>query len=228
MPIKARPFTTKIGEVEVEGLFEEENFVFRFYGLVTFRPPLTSIGEDNFGKFAILEETEISHPDGFALSVETNYDPELGCEWGYVVSLRRNETSDRDYLQDILKSKGIDPESVILVTPPRQLTSVYFNPRGVMDGSAQLGPETETGTENVEAVLMLEKVRSSAAHRILFLSHAVRQMSRPDRMITTGEVRNVVATGVVIEDYPTDYRGPRLLTFGQGIERPADSYSLLA
>lgn len=42
MPIKARPFTTKIGEVEVEGLFEEENFVFRFYGLVTFRPPLTS------------------------------------------------------------------------------------------------------------------------------------------------------------------------------------------
>lgn len=90
-----------------------------------------------------------------------------------------------------------------------------------MDGSAQLGPETETGTENVEAVLMLEKVRSSAAHRILFLSHAVRQMSRPDRMITTGEVRNVVATGVVIEDYPTDHRGPSCLLLGRGLrDRP--------
>ena len=94
MAIKARPFTTKIGEVEVEGFFEEENFVFRFHGLVAFRPELTSTGEDDFGKFAILEETEISHPDGFALILETNYDPELRCEWGYVVSLRRNETSD--------------------------------------------------------------------------------------------------------------------------------------
>lgn len=222
MPIKARPFTTKIGEVEVEGFFEEENFVFRFYGLVTFRPPLTSIGEDDFGKFAILEESEISHPDGFALILETNYDPVLACEWGYLVSLRRNETNDQERLQDILKYKGIDPDSVNLITPPRQLTSVYFDPRGVMDGSAQLGPaQSGTYTENVEAVPILEKVQSSAGHRILFLSHAVRQMSRPDRMITTTEVRKVVATGVVIEDYPSDPRGPSCLLLGNGLgDRP--------
>lgn len=222
MAIKARPFTTKIGEVEVEGFFEEENFVFRFYGLVTFGPPLTSIGEDDFGRLAILEETEISHPDGFALSVETNYDPELRGEWGYVVSLRRNETSDRDLLQDTLKDKGVDPASVILITPPRQLTSVYFNPRGMMDGSAQLLPaQPGIGAESVEAVQMLEKVRSAAALRILFLPHAVRQMSRPDRMITTAEVRNVVENGVVIEDYPSDPRGPSCLLLGKGLgDRP--------
>jgi hypothetical protein len=180
MPIKARPFTTKIGEVEVEGFFEDENFVFRFYGLVTFRPPLTSIGEDDFGEFAIIEENEISHPDGFALSVETNYDPELGCEWGYLVSLRRNETRDEDRLQDALKYQGIDPDSVILITPPRQLISVYFDPHGVIDGSAEVrSPDAETGADNVEAVVILERVRSAAAHRILFLPHAVRQMSRP-------------------------------------------------
>ena len=171
MTIKARPFTTKIGEVEVEGFFEGESFVFRFYGLVTFRPALTDIGEDDFGKFAILEETEISHPDGFTLSVETNYDPQLRSEWGYVVSLKRNETSLRDRLEDLLKNEGIDPRSVNLLTPPRQLTSVYFNPRGEMDGSAQLSPgQNVSGSDTVGANLIFEKVRSSSAHRILFLS----------------------------------------------------------
>lgn len=95
MPIKARPFKTQIGEVEVEGFFEEEIFVFRFYGLVTFRPPVTGIEEDARGKFAILQETEISHPDGFVLTVAPEYDADLGCEWGYQVSLKRNETTDR-------------------------------------------------------------------------------------------------------------------------------------
>jgi hypothetical protein len=189
---------------------------------VTFRPALTSIGEDDFGRFAILEETEISDSDGFTLSVETNYDPQLQCEWGYVVSLRRDETSDRELLKDILKNKGVDPKSAILVTPPRQLTSVYFNPRGVMDGSAEVrSPEREAGAENTQALLILEDVRLSATRRILFLPHAVRQMSRPDRMISTAEVRNVVATGVVIENYPTDPRGLSCLILGRGLrDRP--------
>ena len=113
MPIKARPFRTQIGEVEVEGFFEEESFVFRFYGLVTFRPLITSIEEDARGKFAILQETEIPHPDGFVLTVETHYDSDLGCEWGYQVSLRRNETEDRNLFQDTLKRKGVDLESVL-------------------------------------------------------------------------------------------------------------------
>ncbi|MDX6445297.1 MAG: hypothetical protein QOH71_2371 [Blastocatellia bacterium] len=218
MTIKARAFTTKVGEVEVEGYFEDESFVFRFYGLVTFRPRLKSTGEDQFGKFAVLEETEISHEDGFALSVETNYDPESGSEWGYVLSFRRNDTGDHDRFRDLLKNKGMAPESGILITPPRQLTSVYFNPRGVMDGSAEVRlPEREVGAEEFQAVPILESVRSSATRRILFLPHAVRQMSRPERMITTAEVRNVVATGVVVENYLTDPRGASCLLLGWGL-----------
>jgi hypothetical protein len=102
--------------------------------------------------------------------VETNYDPELGREWGYVVSFRRNDTGDQDRLRDLLKKRGMDPEEGILVTPPRQLTSVYFDPRGVIDGSAQFRSiETGTGAESVEPISILEKVRSSATRRILFL-----------------------------------------------------------
>lgn len=41
-----------------------------------------------------------------------------------------------------------------------------------------------------------------------FPSHAVRQMSRPDRMISVQEVRRVVLRGEIIEDYPEDARGP--------------------
>lgn len=222
MPINARPFKTQIGEVEVEAFFEGEIFVFRFYGLVEFRPPVTSIEEDDRGKFAVLQETEILHPDGFVLSVETQYDSDLGCAWGYQVSLRRNETQDRKLFEVALKRQGVDPESVILITPPRQLTSVYFNPRGVMDGSAQLESLEGAGrTQDLEAASIRDRVRSSGAQRILFLSHAVRQMSRPDRMITTSEVRHVIANGAVIEAYPNDPRGSSCLVFGRGTgDRP--------
>jgi hypothetical protein len=63
---------------------------------------------------------------------------------------------------------------------------------------------------------ILTKVRQAAAKRILFLSHAIRQMSRPDRMITTSEVRRVVDEGEVIEDYPEDVRGHSCLMLGAG------------
>jgi hypothetical protein len=54
---------------------------------------------------------------------------------------------------------------------------------------------------------ILQQVREKADQRLLFLPHAIRQMSRPDRMITTMEVENSVKTGEVIEDYPNDSRG---------------------
>ena len=40
---------------------------------------------------------------------------------------------------------------------------------------------------------ILARVRSAAGIRMLYLPHAVRQMLRPERMITTGEVRQVIA-----------------------------------
>ena len=68
---------------------------------------------------------------------------------------------------------------------------------------------------------MIDRVQVAARKRMLFLPHAVRQMSRPERMITTAEVAGVITSGQVIEEYPTDPRGASclLLGFGDG-KRP--------
>lgn len=63
---------------------------------------------------------------------------------------------------------------------------------------------------------ILERVREAAEKRILFLPHTIRQMARPDRMITTIEVESVVTRGEVIEDYPEDTRGHSCLILGLG------------
>ena len=63
---------------------------------------------------------------------------------------------------------------------------------------------------------VLERVRRAASQRLLFLAHAVRQMVRPERMITPNEVRLVVEEGDVIEDYPEDARGHSCLLRGKG------------
>lgn len=52
--------------------------------------------------------------------------------------------------------------------------------------------------------------------RILFLPHALDQMNRPERMITTRKVRAVVLYGTIVEDYPKDVRGHSCLMLGQG------------
>ncbi len=68
---------------------------------------------------------------------------------------------------------------------------------------------------------ILIRVRTAAAKRLLFLPHAIRQMSRPDRMITSAEVEAVVTAGEVVEDYLEDVRGHSCLLLGDaGTERP--------
>jgi len=64
--------------------------------------------------------------------------------------------------------------------------------------------------------MILEKVHEAAAKRILFVPHAISQMSRSERMITTEDVMSVVSTGEIIEDYPDDKRGHSCLLIGQG------------
>jgi hypothetical protein len=61
-------------------------------------------------------------------------------------------------------------------------------------------------------------VRIAAAQKILYLPHALRQMSRLDRMITASEIRSVVEDGQVIEDYPEDQRGHSCLMLGYGTD----------
>ena len=56
-----------------------------------------------------------------------------------------------------------------------------------------------------------EEILIAKAKRVLFLPHAIKQMSRLDRMITTEEVNNVVEYGDVIEEYPADERGQSCL-----------------
>jgi hypothetical protein len=60
----------------------------------------------------------------------------------------------------------------------------------------------------------LDKLKMASRKRILFLPHAVRQMSRPDRMIGPGEVTRIVSEGQMVEDYPDDTRGHSCLLMG--------------
>ena len=70
-------------------------------------------------------------------------------------------------------------------------------------------------------VEILSRIRAAAQQKVLFLSHALRQMLRPDRMIRRTEVRRVISEGEVIEDYPEDARGHSCLLLGFGDrERP--------
>lgn len=64
----------------------------------------------------------------------------------------------------------------------------------------------------------LELVRQSAAKKLLFLPHAIRQMSRPDRLITSAEVCHCIEVGDLIEDYPDDPRGHSCLLLGVGMD----------
>ncbi len=56
----------------------------------------------------------------------------------------------------------------------------------------------------------MHKIRKASKRRILFLPHAIRQMSRPDRMIGTGDVKRIIAEGEVVEDYADDAQRTQL------------------
>lgn len=59
-------------------------------------------------------------------------------------------------------------------------------------------------------------IKKKAQEKILFLPHAVRQMNRPERMITVEEIQKVILEGEIIEDYPGDRRGHSCLILGLG------------
>ncbi len=66
------------------------------------------------------------------------------------------------------------------------------------------------------AANILERVRAAGRKRLLYLPHAIRQMSRSDRMIAPEEVQTVAITGRLVEDYPDDPRGHSCLLLGSG------------
>ncbi len=68
---------------------------------------------------------------------------------------------------------------------------------------------------------VLANIRAAAAQKIIFLPHAIRQMSRPERMIRVADVRRVIERGELVEDYPQDVRGHSCLLLGQGDDKRA-------
>ena len=67
---------------------------------------------------------------------------------------------------------------------------------------------------------ILDAVREAARKKLLFLPHAIKQMTRPATMISASEVERAVLEGEIIEDYPEDVRGPSCLMLGSGEGRP--------
>ena len=65
---------------------------------------------------------------------------------------------------------------------------------------------------------IFDDIKTAANKRILYLPHAIRQMSRPNRMISPEEVRDVIEQGEIIEDYPDDQRGHSCLIFYYSLE----------
>jgi len=63
---------------------------------------------------------------------------------------------------------------------------------------------------------ILLEIRKLTNVKTLYLPHALRQMLRPERMITRSEVSKVISEGEIIEDYPNDPRGHSCLILGKG------------
>ena len=58
---------------------------------------------------------------------------------------------------------------------------------------------------------MKDKIITSANRKILFLPHAIKQMSGPDRMISIDEIKECIFNGEIIEEYANDPRGESCL-----------------
>jgi len=56
-----------------------------------------------------------------------------------------------------------------------------------------------------------DKILISKNKKVLFLPHALKQMSRLERMISTEDIQEVIELGEIIENYPTDKRGESCL-----------------
>ena len=59
-----------------------------------------------------------------------------------------------------------------------------------------------------------DEIKITASKKTLFLPHAIRQMNKPERMISEAEVIDVILRGEIIEDYPEDVRRHSCLISG--------------
>ena len=64
---------------------------------------------------------------------------------------------------------------------------------------------------------MIEKIRKAALKKIVYTPHAVTQVTNLERMIEPEEIRKIINTGEIVENYPFDLRGNTSLILGRGI-----------
>ena len=130
MNLKVRPFTRDVRGVATEARIEGNEYVASFYG-IPFRVPTLEQGYDRWGSYAIIQETEIGLNDGFVFRIEMDPDPNLppGC----MISFERR---DAEEIKALAKANHVDLNSVNILTPLKQVVSVYFNFEGQVDGDA--------------------------------------------------------------------------------------------
>ena len=63
-------------------------------------------------------------------------------------------------------------------------------------------------------------IKETAQKRILYTTHALKQMNSEKRLILTKEIENKIFNGHIIEDYPEDKRGYSCLINGKIDSRP--------
>jgi len=60
----------------------------------------------------------------------------------------------------------------------------------------------------------IDLVKQSAEKKIIYSHHALDEMTSDNEMVTADEVRDVIFSGEIVEDYPNDKRGHSCLMFG--------------
>ncbi len=60
----------------------------------------------------------------------------------------------------------------------------------------------------------IDEVIEAATKKILYTIHALDEMNAEDELISNDEVREVIFSGEIIEDYPEDKRGHSCLIMG--------------
>lgn len=142
-----RPFekllTAENNALKCSGRIEGNAYVLSI-GAGVHRLPIVDTGSDQWGPYALVEESETPLGAGFVLTVERNleepdFEAGLFFEPGCRIALTRPAQIDPALLG------GIDPKTVNIIAPPDASVSIYVNAGGTVDGySMQAFPAAQT------------------------------------------------------------------------------------
>lgn len=128
MNLKIRPFKKTLNEIEIEGVIEGEQFRLRLFGR-TYPVTTSTVGVDEHGPFAFIDEIE--RPVNFGYTLQIEVEPDEDAPPGCRIAIFRDKTAQ---VREVLRHKGIDPDSGNLVGTASDGVYVYFNSWGIIDG----------------------------------------------------------------------------------------------